>query len=103
MKKMRLYIRDLYYLVTIAGVTFAAWKVVRHWRTGMGKKAGHDIDSSIRSAAEKLEKTANTLEKWAENHQGEHFGKGLDEVLADTKNTLDRASDLVSRKLNHAK
>ena len=103
MKKIRCFIRDIYHIATIAGVAFATWKIVRHWRTGVGEKAGHDVDASIRSAAEKLEKTASTLEKWADNHQGEHLGKGLDDVLTDTKKTLDRASDLVSRSLNHAK
>jgi hypothetical protein len=103
MKKIRCYIRDLYHIATITGVAFATWKIVRHWRTGRGEKAGHDIDASIRSAAEKLEKTATALEKWADNHQGEHLGKGLDEVLTDTKKTLDRASDLVSHTLNRPK
>jgi hypothetical protein len=103
MNKIRSYIRDLYQIATIAGVAFATWKVVRHWRAGFGEKAGHDIDASIRTTAEKLEKTANELEKWADNHQGENLGKGLDDILTNTKNTLDRASGLVQRTLNYAK
>jgi hypothetical protein len=103
MKKIRCYIRDLYHLAFVIGTAFATWKIVRQWRAGRGKKAGHDIDDSLRTAAEKLEKTANTLEKWADRHQGENLGKGLDNVVTDTKKTLDRASDLVQRTLNHAK
>jgi hypothetical protein len=103
MKKIRCYISDLYRLAFVIGTGFATWKLVRHWRAGRGEKAGHDIDASIRTAAEKLEKTASTLEKWADKHQGENLGKGLDDVLTDTKKTLDRASDLVSRTLSHAK
>jgi hypothetical protein len=103
MKKLRHYIGDLYRLAFVVGTGFATWKVVRHWQTGRGKKAGHDIDASIRKAAEKLEKTASTLEQWADNHQGENLGKGLDDILTDTKKTLDRTSDLVSRTLSHTK
>jgi hypothetical protein len=103
MKKIRGYINDFYHLAFVLGTGFAAWKLVRHWRAGRGEKAGHDIDSSIRKAAEKLEKTASTLEKWADSHQGENLGKGIDDVLIDTKKTLDRTSDLVSRTLSHAK
>jgi hypothetical protein len=103
MKKIRCYIRDLYHLAFVIGTGFATWKLVRHWRAGRGEKAGHDIDASIRRAAEKLEKTASTLEKWADNHQGENLGRGIDDVLIDTKKTLDRTSDLVSRTLSHAK
>lgn len=103
MKKIRGYINDVYRLAFVIGTGFATWKLVRHWRAGRGEKAGHDIDASIRKAAEKLEKTASTLEKWADSHQGETLGKGLDDVLIDTKKTLDRTSDLVSRTLSHAK
>lgn len=34
---------------------------------------------------------------------GENLGKGVDELLTDTKKTLDRAHDLVQRALTHAK
>jgi hypothetical protein len=103
MKKIRCYIRDLYHLATIIGIGIAAWKLVRHWRAGFAKKTGHDLDASIRASAEKLEKTAAALEKWADRGVGENLGKGVDEVLTDTKKTLDRATGFVQHALNPAK
>ena len=103
MKKIRCYIRDLYHLATVIGIGIATWKLVRHWHTGFAKKTGHDLDASIRASAEKLEKTAAALEKWADSGMGENLGKGVDEVLTDTKKTLDRATGFVQHALNHAK
>jgi hypothetical protein len=103
MNKIRLYVHDLYHIATISGIAFVTWKVVRHWRNGFAEKTGHTIDASVRHAAEKLEKTAITLEKWADSGMGRNLGKGLDEVATDTKKTLDTASDLVMHALNHAK
>ena len=103
MNKIRWYIHDLYHLAFVGGFAFAAWKLVRHWRAGFGEKTGHNLDVSIRAAAEKLEKTAVALEKWADSGAGGNLGKGVDEVLTDTKKTLDKASDLVQHALRHAK
>jgi hypothetical protein len=103
MDKFRCYVRDVYHIATVIGITFATWKVVRHWRAGFAENTGHTIDSSVKAAAEKLEKTAITLEKWAAGGMGENLGKGVDEVLTDTKKTLDTATDLVQRALSHAK
>jgi hypothetical protein len=76
---------------------------VRHWHAGLAEKTGHTIDASIRAGAEKLENTAIALENGAELGMGEYLGKGLDGLLMDTKNTLDKATDLVQRALHHAK
>jgi hypothetical protein len=103
MKKIRCYIRDLYHLAFISCIAFAAWKFVCHWRAGCGEKTGHNIDASIKAAAEKLEKTAVALEKWAESGAGGNLGKDVDEVLTDTKKTIDKAADLVQRTLHPAK
>jgi hypothetical protein len=103
MNKIRCYIRDLYHLAFVSGIAFATWKLVRHWRAGFAEKTGHDLDASIRGAAEKLEKTAAALEKMADSGMGENLGKGVDEILTDTKKTLDRATDLVQHELLHAK
>jgi hypothetical protein len=103
MKKIRCYIRDLYHLAFVSGISFAAWKLVRHWHAGFGEKTGHDLDTSIRAAAEKLEKTAAALEKWADSGVGGNVGKGVDEVLTDTRKTLDKAIDLVQHALHLAK
>jgi hypothetical protein len=71
--------------------------LVRHWRAGRAEKTGHVLDSSIKVAADKLEKTAVVLEKWAESGLGENLGKGVDEVLTDTKKTLEKATGLFQR------
>jgi hypothetical protein len=84
-------------------VGFAAWKLVRHWRTGCAEKTGHTIDASIKTAADKLEKTAIALEEWADSGLGENLGKGVDEVLTDTRKTLEKATDLFQRALNRTK
>jgi hypothetical protein len=100
-KSLRFYIRTFYRIATLIGLGFGAWKLVRHWRAGLAEKTGHTFDVSIRTTAERLEKTAIKLEKWADNHQGETVGKGLDVVLMDTQKTLDRATNLVQSALTH--
>jgi hypothetical protein len=101
LKMIRRSIRDGIRIVTLIGIGFGAWKLVRHWRAGLAEKTGHNLDASIRTTAERLEKTAAKLEKWADNHQGETMGKGLDGVLLDTQKTLDRATGLVHSALAH--
>ena len=103
MNKIRCCIIDLYRIATVISIAFVAWKLVRCWHTGLAKKTGHAIDASISAAAEKLEKTALALEEMSDSGLGENLGKGLDEVLMDTKKTLENATDLVQRALNHAK
>jgi hypothetical protein len=99
MCKVRCYITDIYRIATIIGVTFAMWKLVRHWHAGLAEKTGHAIDASISAAAKKLEITANLLEEWADTGLGENLGKSLDEVLADTKKTLEKATGLVQGRI----
>lgn len=101
LKRIRHTVRDLFRIATLAGLGFAAWKLVRHWRSGLAEKTGHNLDASIRATAERLEKTATKLEKWANNHQSEAMGKGLDGVLLDTQKTLDKATDLVHNAFAH--
>ncbi len=103
MKKIRRLVIDLFHTTTVILIGFAAWKIVRHWRAGCAEKTGHTIDTSIKTAADKLEKTANALEEWADSGLGENLGKGVDEALADTRKTLERATDLFQRALNRAK
>lgn len=99
MNKIRCCIVNVYHIVILIGISFAAWKVVRYWHAGLAEKKGHAIDASINAAAEKLEKTAIALEEWADTGLGENLGKGLDEVVTDTKKTLEKATDLVQRAL----
>jgi hypothetical protein len=75
MKKIRCFIRDLYHIATVIGVAFATWKIVRRWRAGQAEKTGHNLDASIKTAAEKIVKTAVSLEKWADEGMGENLGK----------------------------
>jgi hypothetical protein len=103
MNKIRCYIRDLYQMATIMGIAFATWKLVRHWHAGCAEKTGHDLDATITTTAEKLEKTAIALEEWADSGMGKNLGKDLDEILTDTNKTLDMATGLVRRALRHAK
>jgi hypothetical protein len=102
MNKFGCFIRTIYHIATVIGMAFAMWKLVHYWRAGMAEKTGHAIDASISAAAKQLEITADLLEKWADTGLGENVGKGLDEVLADTKKTLDKATELVQVALNHA-
>jgi hypothetical protein len=103
MTKIRCFIIDFYHTATVILIGFAAWKIVRHWRVGCAEKTGHAIDISIKAAADKLEKTAVALEEWADSGLGENLGKGVDEVLTDTRKTLEKATDLFQRALSHAK
>lgn len=103
MNKIRCYVSDFYHITTAILITFATWKLVRHWHAGFAEKTGRAIDASISAAAEKLEKTALALEDGAESGLGETLGKGIDEILMDTKKTLEMATDLVQRALNHRK
>ena len=104
MNKFKCSLMSFYRVATVLGLSFVAWKLVRHCRAGIAEKAGHAIDESIGVAAKKLEETAHALEEWAANgHDGENFGKGLDEVLTDTRKTLEKATDLVQHALNQTK
>lgn len=103
MKKIRGLLVDAYRLIAVLGVAFTAWKIVRHWHAGFAEKTGHTIDTSVRAAAEQLEKTAIALEEWADRGRGENLGKSVDEVLMDTKTTLDLANDLVQHALAFTK
>jgi len=103
MKKIRCLVYELNRTAGFVVLGFAGWMLVRHWRAGRAEKTGHALDSSIKLAAAKLEKTAVVLEKWAESGLGENLGKGVDEVLTDTKNTLEKATGLFQRTLNRTK
>ncbi|MDD5672715.1 MAG: hypothetical protein PHC61_01005 [Chitinivibrionales bacterium] len=103
MKKIKCCIQGLYHIAIFVGLAFASWKLVRFWRTGLAEKTGQVLDVSIGVAAEKLEQTGLVLEEWAVNGQGEKLGKGIDEVLMDTKKTLEMATDLVQNVLNHTR
>jgi hypothetical protein len=100
MKRCKSCVKKVYRAATFAAVAFMAWKLVRHWHTGLATTTGRTIDASIGVAAEKLEKTAVALEQWAAGGKGEHLGKGLDEVLSDTKKTLEKTTALVQGALN---
>lgn len=97
MNKNRCTIIDLYQVLTLSGVAFATWKFAHYWHAGLADKTGHTIDVTIATAAKKLEKTARALEEWAKSGTGKNPGKGLDEVLADTKKALESATELIQR------
>ncbi len=103
MRKFMRLMTSIFRLASFAGVLFVGWKIVRRWHEGLAQKTGHVVDTTVKAAAEKLEQTAVALEEWAINGNGEHFGKDLDNVLMDTKKTLDAASGLMQGALNHSK
>jgi len=103
MKKFKSCVKKVYRAATLAAVAFTAWKLVRNWHAGIAATTGRSIDASIGVAAEKLEKTAVVLEEWAAGGMGEHLGKGLDEVLSDTKKTLEKTTALVQGAINQVK
>jgi hypothetical protein len=88
---------NLYCVATAGFFVFTAYKLARNWHEGFAEKTGHVIDSSISTAAEKLEQTAVALEEWAGSGFGENMGKDIDKMVMDAKNTLEKTSDLVSR------
>jgi hypothetical protein len=103
MKKLKCRIMSVYHGIILMGMAFAAWKIVRVWQTGLAEKTGHTVDASLNAAAKKLEKTAIALEAWSAGGVGENLGKGVDEILMDTKKTLEKATTLVAEALNHKK
>jgi hypothetical protein len=103
MKKIGCYIVTLYRLGILISIGFTTYKLARHWRIGCTEKAGGAIDESIDAAATTLEKAAQAYAAWAGSGQEEHLGFGLAEILADTKKTLERATELVQRALSRAK
>jgi hypothetical protein len=103
MNKTKRTIIGLYRLITISATVYVTWKIVRYWRKGIAEKAGRVIDSSVRAVVEEIGKTASTVESGAKSVMGKHLGKGLDEVLTDTKKALKKASDLVKPTVHRAK
>ena len=100
MKRCKSCVKKVYRAISLAGAAFLAWKLVRYWHMGLAATTGRSIDASIGVAAGKLEKTAIALEQWAAGGQGEHLGKNLDEVLSDTKKTLEKTTALIQGALN---
>jgi hypothetical protein len=103
MNKIRCFVIDVYHTATVILVGFAAWKLVHHWRAGCAEKTGDAIDASIKTAADKLGKTAIALEEWADNGLGEKLGKRVDEVLIDARGTLEKATNLFQHTSSHSK
>ena len=103
MNKIRSFVNRSCQVVAAVGTFISLWKLARCWRTGCAERTGHIIDASISAAAKKLEKTLNDIELQADNGLGESLGKGLDDVLTDTKKKLDKATSVVNRALHHAK
>lgn len=97
MNKIKSFFIAIYRIVTVFSIGFVTWKIVRYWHSGRAEKCGHGIDSSIGSAAEKLEKAAITLEGISDSGAGQKVGKNLDDVLTDTKKTLENVTNLVKR------
>jgi hypothetical protein len=95
-------IGTVFRLGAIVGLGVGAWKLVRHWQKGQAEKAGHVIDASVSAAAKKFEEAASTVEKWAEGGLGENLGKGLDDIVIETKKTLENATVVVQSALSHA-
>jgi hypothetical protein len=89
----------VYRLSTLLVVGFITWKVVRCWRAGTAEKAGRTLDSSIGAAGATLEKNAIALDALSGKGTGENLGKEVDEVLTDTKKSLENATDLVKSAL----
>lgn len=102
MKTLVCYIKSFYRIAAMCGLGFVAWKIIRHWHSGLAEKTGRTIDASIGAAAQKLEMTAIALEKGADSGLGENLGRGIDEILIDTQKTLEKATHLVENVLKHA-
>jgi hypothetical protein len=103
MNKIGCSIIEYFRFVTVIGIVFATWRLVRHCRTNMVDKTGHAIGASIGADANKLGNAAAVIEEWANSGLGESPGKGLDDALTDAKRALEKATGLVRRALNHAK
>ena len=101
MKCFKWYVVNVCRLILAAMMGFAAWKIVTHWKAGCAEKTGHDADAAINATAEKLEKAAIALEECADGGLGENLGKGIDELLLDTKKTLETATDIINKTLHH--
>ena len=89
----------MYQLMTLGAVAYVTWKIVHYWQKGIAEKTGLALDASAGSAAEKIEKTARTADGVAEGG----LGKGLDDVLTDTKKVFEKASKIVKHAVQHAK
>lgn len=90
-------------MAVTVGIIFFVWKLARFWHPGLAEKTGRDIDASVSAAAKNLEKTATAIGLQVDNGLGESLGKGLDEVVMDTKEKLDKATDVVHRVIKHNK
>ena len=103
MDKIKRTIIGLYRLITLGATAYVAWKIVRYWQKRISEKNGRAVERSLNAAAEKLAKAAIALEDGADGGLGEIPGQSRDEVLADTRKALEKATDLFTRALHRAR
>ena len=99
MNSIKCTIIGMYRIMTLSAMAYVTWKIVHYWQKGFAGKTGHTIDASVSAAAEKIEKTARVVDGVAEGG----LGKGLDDVLTDTKKAFEKAGNLVKHAVQRAK
>jgi hypothetical protein len=73
-----------------------------HHLAGVAEKTGRNIDTTIRQAAEQLERATKIVESVAREEYAKSLGKSIDDGLAEAKASLNRITALVhniSRKI----
>ena len=99
MNNIKCTIIGMYRIMTLSAMAYVTWKIVRFWQNGFAEKTGRTIDASVSASAEKIEKTARAADGVAEGG----LGKGLDDVLTDTKKVFEKAGNLVKHAVQRAK
>ena len=94
---------ECFRIAAVIGITCVTWKTAQYWYKGGGQKNGHAVDDAIGEAAKKLEMAAVALEEWAAGGLGETIGHGLDEILNDTKQTLEKSVSIVDAAMKRVK
>jgi hypothetical protein len=66
-----------------------------HHLIGVAEKTGRNIDSTIRHAAQRLEKATKIVEGVAREEYAKSLGKSIDEGFAEAKSSLAKLTALV--------
>ena len=87
-------------LVLCTLTLYMFYRMVSKWKPQIAQNAGHDLDIATNQAAHHMHNAAIGLNEWSMSGYGETLGKGIDEILLQTKQSLNEASDVVAAVLS---
>ncbi len=101
MNKLVCYLHLLLRGAVLGAMAYTTWKIFRFYRVASAEKTCREISAVVKVAAKDLESIAIALEKRIDAESGELSQTIIDKELVDAKETLNKATNLVTRALNY--